>query len=138
MKFYDILQSEIQDTVKPESLDSTLPNYKEIDVKSGALMKSFNDTIKSNDIVYDSEGEALPKRKTSLPSSIPKGDPSKRIKLTEVDVNDVEGIRKAWGGGMLSKLTIPILNAFCKSVGIKNGKKKDDTLIAIDTYFGNH
>ncbi|XP_066452534.1 X-ray repair cross-complementing protein 6 isoform X2 [Eleutherodactylus coqui] len=114
------------DLMEPEPIeDLTLPKSDMIDNRLGALSEEFKELVYPPG--YNPEAKAV-KRKQGDGSS----QAGKKAK-TETSISEAD-LRAYVKNGTLGKLTVPVLKEFCRSYGLKGGKKQE-LMDALEDYF---
>ncbi|XP_062513142.1 X-ray repair cross-complementing protein 5-like [Corticium candelabrum] len=124
---YKNLEALALDRDTPEALvDLTEPDTEMIEKRTGKILKEFIDLVYPAD--YDPVGKQPKKRAASSTAS----EPKRARVLAEVTVDVAAHAQN----GTLSKLTVPVLKDFLKSVGMKCAGKKDELVTAVKAHFG--
>ncbi|RHZ56830.1 hypothetical protein Glove_396g52 [Diversispora epigaea] len=123
-RFYDVLiDLALDQDIKEEIQDETLPKYGLIEKRVGEFVKIFN--VEAN--------EQASNLYTNLPSSPPRQSTTSRSRgvKSQVDISTLHSDNK------LNKATVAQLKEFLSGVGIKPASKKDDLIQQANTYFAS-
>ncbi|CAI8018050.1 X-ray repair cross-complementing protein 5 [Geodia barretti] len=105
--------------------DLTEPDIERISRRAGSLLEEFKELVYSDG--YDPEQKPGAKRKAA--SNAPS---AKRPRSSSEDVDVEAEARK----GNLKKVTVPVLKAYLKGVGVSAGGKKQDLIDAVNEHLG--
>jgi ATP-dependent DNA helicase 2 subunit 1 len=110
-----------------EVSDLTQPDQDRITRRAGALLEQFKELVYPSG--YDPDQKPANKRKAPASSD---GPSAKRTRSSSEDVDVEAEARK----GNLQKVTMAVLKAYLKGVGLKTSGKKQDLIEAVNDHLG--
>ncbi|KAI8854718.1 SPOC like C-terminal domain-containing protein [Chytridium lagenaria] len=126
-KHYANLQAIALDRDCPNDVkDRTVPDNVAINKRISKLVEKFKAVLPEDEVV-----EAPPTKRKAPASSQASSGAAKKVK-PEADSSIV---KEHWTSGTLKKLTVPVLQQFLTSVGVKPVKKKDELMDQVDQFF---
>lgn len=142
---YRILQALALDEDLPEQPeDKTIPKYRQIDKRAGDYVLDWGEELQRQHrkmFVEQPKTSTLVKRTARSSSGAADSARAPAPKKTKADA-DAQGaggvedvVLSHYHGGMLSKLTLPVLKDFLTSKGLSTAGKKGDLIERINGYF---
>ena len=139
--FYRILQAlALEEDLPEKPEDKTLPKWRQIDKRAGDYTLEWGKelSVQFANWQRDNAGQVTSTGATKRAAGI-KSEGVKKAKTEGGDGLDDTEMRKRFEQDNLSKLTLPLLKAFCKEKGLKlaPGAKKSDIVDVVTGFFEN-